>query len=188
VADSGGRSHEKIISGWGTRNLRVMVFLLKNFAGNDASMKRMLQLVAVVLVMVCDWPLTRADETAASNQLPIPAAVQNAVRSVVPEMEISRAEWDKEKYTIKLKNTKEDVLLTVSADGAIRSVERELWHAKIPAKVQAAVQKAFPDGKCGEAIKLTRTDVSYMVAVDRDGRKREVKVTTDGKLLEVEKE
>ena len=150
-------------------------------------MQRRLQVAALVLVLACALPLTRAEETAASIRLPIPEAVQSAVRAAVPGFVIARAEWDNDEYRIKLRGPEGDARVIVSADGAIRRVEREHRHSAVPLRVQRAILKAFPGGEIGDANRLTRTEISYTVEIGRDGRKHEVRVTADGKLLEVEK-
>lgn len=150
-------------------------------------MLRRLQVASLALVMAFASRLTRAEETTAVSRLPIPEAVQSAARAAAPGFVITRAEWNKEDYSVKLKGPNGDARVTLSADGAVRKVVREHRHATIPPRVQRAIQKAFPGGEIGEATKLTRTEISYTVEIARDGRKHEARVTADGKLLEVEK-
>lgn len=83
--------------------------------------------------------------------------------------------------------------IEVSADGKVLEIEKEITVDKLPANVQKAVTGKMPGGVISVGEQVERRDSEspakyYEVKVKHGGKMHELKVGSDGKVLEVEKD
>jgi hypothetical protein len=119
-----------------------------------------------------------------------PAPVKAAVDKAYPKAAIASCKAEKDQFEVKL--TKADgaaLELDVSADGKILEIEEVIALDKVPAAVMKAFAAKYPKAKASKAEKQTHTkdsSVSYELAFDADGKKKEATFTQDGKFVEEE--
>ena len=89
---------------------------------------------------------------------------------------------------LKVNGHKKDVLIDPS--GAVVEIEEEVALASLPAEVQATIKKGAGKGKITlvESITKNNTIEAYEAHVTRAGKKSEIKVAPDGRLISVEEE
>lgn len=152
-----------------------------------------MKMPAILRFVVCLLPLLPAWVSGADDNRNIveisrlPALVTNAVHRALPQWEIKRAERDDGVYRIRLSGPGGEAQVKVTADGEVRSIEQEVQGADLPEKVRKALERAFPRSRMKEAAKETKIEVFYVIEVQEGDRKREVKVNSEGKILEVER-
>jgi hypothetical protein len=80
--------------------------------------------------------------------------------------------------------------ILVDAKGKVVEVEEEMDPASLPASTQAAVRKSLGKGKVVKFESITKGGVlaGYEAVVDTSGKRTEVKLSPDGKLLAKAKE
>jgi len=126
----------------------------------------------------------------------VPSAAVNAVKERFPGAEIrDRVEKDTERtgvfYEFELWNDGNQIEVEVSAEGRIQEFEAELNAADLPRAVAAAIAKKFPGGKVTKAKEEferrgDREQTVYEVDVLVDGRKWEVEIAPNGRILDLD--
>ena len=141
---------------------------------------------ALFVLAYCGWGGDK-EEKEDSPARPVPEAVTNTVVEALPKWVITEIERDDDLYRVKLRSPQGEAVVRVNADGQLRSVYQEMGHEDAPEKVRRAVERAFRGGKVKETRKWTRIEVTYTVEVEKGGRTREVKINSEGRILEVER-
>jgi len=126
----------------------------------------------------------------------LPSAAVNAVKERFPGAEIrdkveKETESDGVFYEFELLKDGREIEVEVSAEGRIREIEAELTAADLPKAVAAAIGEKFPGGqvkKAKEEIKFQGEQERKVYEVDVlvDGKKLEVKLDPDGKILDID--
>lgn len=126
----------------------------------------------------------------------VPQAARDAINERFPGAAISeRVEKETKKYGVfyefdLIKDGKK-IEAEVSAEGKFREIETKLLPSDLPKAVADAVAKRFPDAKVRKAeeeIKFRgeREVKIYEVDIVVDGKKLEVKLDPEGKILKVD--
>ena len=135
----------------------------------------------------------------------LPPAVVQAVQRVFPQGEMKRAEKEEKdkrvSYEIKVESGEFLYSMETKADGTLLMVEREkrlekdndgdkeIKPSDLPAAVQAAAIKTFPNGKIKEADCKTKSGRTvYEVEVKDNGVEQIISVSAEGTVLGVKKE
>jgi hypothetical protein len=145
--------------------------------------------VAVLAVaVVC----ARADE----EKVPldkVPKAVMDAVKKKFPKAEVSGASTEKEDgktvYEMSLKLDKKNIDVTVTPEGKITLVEKEIDAKDLPKAVASALEAKYPKAKIELAEELSKEDkvTAYeIVIVTAEKKKFEVEFAPDGKFVKEE--
>lgn len=137
----------------------------------------------------------RADE----EKIPlkdVPKAVLDAVKARYPGAELKGAEKEvedgKTTYEIALTDKGKSIDVSLTAEGKVTAIETVVAIADLPKAVTEAVQAKYPKGTLRKAEEIVefqgdKETRSYEVIVATEGGKSvEVKLTPDGKVLEVE--
>ena len=153
-------------------------------------------LVAVLGVAILLSNL-RADE----EKVPldkVPAVVKDAVKKQFPKAELVSAEKDTEKgkttYEIVTKNEGKQITVTLTAEGEITGLEKQINSADLPKAVTAALEAKYPKAelqKTAEEVYEVKAGaeklVSYeVVLTTAEKTKHEVLVSPEGKITKVE--
>lgn len=121
----------------------------------------------------------------------VPAKAMTAVKKQFPGAKLVEATTDTvdgvTEYTVTLHHNKNTYEVTVTADGKILEIAREITFKDLPKPVAAAVHKHYPKGKVEAVWELTEPGVkgkTYQVEVlTADGKDLTVEFDPDGKLL-----
>ena len=107
------------------------------------------------------------------------------LRGLAKEVEDGKTFYEAE---LKVNGHNKDVL--IDPTGAVVEIEEQVAQASLPADVRATIQKAAGKGKITAVESITKNNTleAYEAHVTKAGKKSEIKVTTDGKLITAEKE
>jgi len=107
------------------------------------------------------------------------------LRGLTKEVENGKTFYEAE---LKVNGHNKDVL--IDASGAVVEIEEQVALSGLPAEVKATIQKAAGKGKITAVESITKNNSleAYEAHVTKAGKKSEVKVTPDGKLITGEKE
>jgi uncharacterized membrane protein YkoI len=111
----------------------------------------------------------RAEEEVPLEKLP--KEVLDAVKAKFPDVKLLSAEKHKDKgkmvYWVETKVKDVNIDVTVTPEGKVVEIDREIAIKDIPAPVMAAVKKRFPKGTITESSEVSRDDkvVAYDIQV-----------------------
>ncbi len=124
----------------------------------------------------------------------LPKAVSEAVMKKFPKAKMISASKEKEKdkivYEVQIKNEGYSMDVTVSAEGKILLVEKEIPVKELPKVITDAVETKYPKSTITSAEEISKDDkiTKYeMVITTADKKKLEVSFDPKGKFLEEEK-
>jgi uncharacterized membrane protein YkoI len=151
-------------------------------------------LVAVVLVLAA--AAARADE----EKVPldkVPKAVTDAVKARFPNAKLLGAEKEKEAgktvYEIAIEHKEQKIEVTLTPEGTIVEIEKQIAARDMPKAVSEALEGKYPKATykmIEEVIKVKggKEKVEYyeVLLVSAEGRRFEVSVAPDGKVLKTE--
>ncbi len=157
-------------------------------------MKTMMgRLMAGVAVLTLAFVCVRADE----EKVPLdklPKAVSDAVKAKFPKAEMVGASKEKEDgkevFEVQLKQNKLNIDVTVSPEGKILGVEKEIEAKDLPKKVAEALETKYPKATIKLAEELIKDDklTGYeLVITTADKKMLEVVFDPDGKFVKEEK-
>jgi uncharacterized membrane protein YkoI len=152
-------------------------------------------LVAAMFGIVAG-PVARADE----EKVPldkVPAAVSAAVKKRFPKAEVLQAskevEDGKTMYEVTVKDAGRKMDVSLTADGKLASIEKEITAKELPRKVAAALAAKYPGAKYETLeevihVKDGAETLAYYEALvtTADKKKVEVEVTADGEIKKTE--
>lgn len=156
-------------------------------------MKTMLgKLAAGVAVLALALVCARADE----EKVPldkVPKAVIDAVKKEFPKAEVAGAATEKEDgktvYEITLKLNKKNIDVTVTPEGKITLVEKEIDAKDLPKAVATALEAKYPKATIDlveELSKDGKVTAYEMKITTADKKKFEVEFAPDGKFVKEE--
>lgn len=126
---------------------------------------------------------------------PLPAAIEAAVKALMPNATIGKSELGKEgvkAYEIDVKDGSKEAEVTVAEDGTAINTEYTESMDTVPAAVSAAIKAqnaeikevvkvvAYAEVK---VVKLDAPVTSYEAEIVKDGKKMEIQFAADGKIL-----
>ncbi len=154
------------------------------------TVSRMLSLGAAVLVLAA---VVRADE----EKVPLdklPKAVVAAVKAKFPRAELVSAAKEKEDgktvFEVNIKNGGQTIEVTLTPEGKIVSLEKEIRALDLPKVVADALQAKYPRATIKKTEEITKGDklTAYeMLIITADKKTLEVTFDPQGKFLEEEK-
>ncbi len=137
----------------------------------------------------------RGDENEKIPLAKVPPKALKAVKELFPKAKLEpMAEKQDDdgtiQYVISLRNGKTDYEVTVTEEGTVTEVSKDLPFNQFPKKVIAGVQMKYPKAKVTESAELSvpgETDKKYYVELTTaKGQKLEVTLDADGDVLEEE--
>ncbi|MEX0711591.1 MAG: PepSY-like domain-containing protein [Pirellulales bacterium] len=155
---------------------------------------------AVGLAMLVGAGAVWADEDEQDIALEdLPKAVVEAVKARFPGAELAEAEKETEKgrtlYEVELKHNAQEIVVSVTPEGTIVEIEKEVTEKDLPKAVRKAVAEKYPGSTIQEAEEITvvkdgKDQVpSYEVAVATPDKKtRELLLKPDGTISSDEPE
>ena len=75
----------------------------------------------------------------------------------------------------------------LNEDSGVTDIDEDLEPEHLPDRIVQSLKRAFPKAHIKKGIKNTDIHISYKVFITSDGRKREVRISPRGKILEIEK-
>jgi uncharacterized membrane protein YkoI len=151
--------------------------------------------LAVGLALLAGLTAARADE-GKEEKVPLdklPRAVVDAVKAKFPGAELVSAEKEKEDgkdvYEVAIKFKDHNIEVTLTPEGKILSIEKEITLKDLPRAVAAALEARYPRADIKKVEEIDKDGViSYEVLlVTADKKKLEVTFDPKGKVLEEEK-
>ncbi len=125
----------------------------------------------------------------------LPKKVMAAAKKMFPDAKMIGAvkETDDDKkdevlYVVEYKIDGKAIELAIDADGKIEAIEKEIDAADLPKAVTRAFAKQYPNGKITKVEEVTDEDdtVVYELDITNDGKKSEVIMAPNGKILDTE--
>jgi hypothetical protein len=164
------------------------------FSIKETTMQRFVaRLVAVSAVLLVTALIATADEEKVALDK-LPQGVVDAVKARFPKAKLVEAakevEGGKTVFEVSIKNGKRSIDVTVSAEGKILSIEREIAVQKLPKAVKDAFDAKYPNAtvKLVEEISKPDTVAAYeLVIVTASSQNLEVSFDPQGKFLAEEK-
>jgi hypothetical protein len=127
------------------------------------------------------------------NREKLPSWVSNILAGQFADADIVSSERegddDDNRFEVELKRKADGRKVTVdlTEDVGVVEIDESVASDQLPAKVTRGLRKAFPNAEIRQAEKNTDIRVSYSIDIVSEGRKREVRISQRGKILEVEK-
>jgi uncharacterized membrane protein YkoI len=153
-------------------------------------------LITGVISLLFVGTSVRADEEKVALDK-VPRAVLDAVKARFPDAKVNKASKEKEDgkevYEINIKNKDQTIEVTVTTDGAITSIEKQITAKDLPRAVSEALEKKYPKATykvIEEVIKVKdkkETFECYEVLLVTDKKKTiEVCLSAEGKIIKEE--
>ncbi len=128
----------------------------------------------------------------------LPQKIKDSIKDRFPGAEVTSAEKENEKgkvmYDIELKHEGRKYEMDIKEDGTIVEIEKEIAAKDVPDAITKAVKKKFPTSTIKEVMEVNAVTgkeekpIHYEVAIETDGKKKEVIVSLDGKMVKGEGE
>jgi len=146
-----------------------------------------LRIALCILVLTIGFANTLASEKAVTMK-DLPTAVQRTVQEQSKGATIrgfsKEVEGGKTIYEVQMKVNGHGKDVSMDASGAVLEVEEEVALESIPAAAQAAIKKAAGSGQITKVEKVSGAkQTAYEAGMRRNGRRSEVRVSEDGRLL-----
>jgi hypothetical protein len=143
------------------------------------------------LILVGAVVLVAAQGRRDRAELPSPAV--EAVRRLFPNAEVEdvdredRGGMDSYKVEVQEKPRGKRAEIEVLSDGLVLRVEEDWPIQELPAEVLKGLRRSWSKAQIQEVRKRTRIDVSYELEVVQEGKRRELRISHTGRVLEIEK-
>ena len=159
------------------------MFRVKNAAGFLVSL--MLVFSANTLAQNSEKSVKMKDLPEAVRKTVLEQSKGATLRGLAKEIEDGKTFYEAE---LKINGHNRDVLIDPS--GAVVEIEEQVALSSLPAEAKATIQKAAGKGKITVVESITRNAnlEAYEAHVSTAGKKSEIKVTPDGKLITSEEE
>jgi hypothetical protein len=151
------------------------------------------QLVAVSAVLVVTAVMATADEQKLALDK-LPQGVVDAVKAKFPKAKLVEAakevEGGKTVFEVSIKNGKRNIDVTVSAEGKILTIEKEISIKNLPKAVKEAFDAKYPNATVTLVEEISKPDTvaAYeLVIVTASSQNLEVSFDPQGKFLAEEK-
>jgi len=128
----------------------------------------------------------------------LPAAIEAAVKALFPNGTISESKQEEEEikaYKVEVKDGNSETDVKVAEDGTVIEVESEATIDTVPAAVAAVIKAQNAEVKevskevkyaKVQVIKLDTPVTTYSADITKDGKKIEIEIAADGKIIEQE--
>jgi len=150
-------------------------------------MKICSEITLSILMVTLGFTAGLASEKATTMK-DLPAAVQRTVQEQsngAAILHLSReVEGGKTVYEVEMKVKGRGKDVTIDGSGAVLEVEEEVALESIPGAARAAIKKATGSGQITKVETVTEgNQLAYEAHLRKDGKRSEVKVSGDGRLL-----
>ncbi|HEY8157586.1 MAG TPA: PepSY domain-containing protein [Methylobacter sp.] len=152
----------------------------------------------LITAVLATLPMILGQANAGEKELSknqVPKAVIDAFEKDYPNAKASEFEQEtfegKTAYEVEYKENGKEVALLYGDDGTLLQKEEEIDGKSLPKPVAQAVKKAHPKAEIKEVEKLMKPDgtlTGYEVEIKTAGKKTELELDTNGKILKTEKE
>ena len=126
----------------------------------------------------------------AENRRDPPEWVQRILEQQFAHAELVefRREGDHD-YEAKLRRKDDRRPVEVEMDelAGVTDIDEDLDPERLPERIVQALKRAFPKAEIRKGTRRTDIHVSYKIHITMDGRKRAVRISPHGKILEIEK-
>jgi hypothetical protein len=145
--------------------------------------------LAVIAATLCAIPSLAQEHEKKINRSDLPPAVEKTVAAQTQGATIRGFNEEKENgqtyYEAELTVNGHTKDILIDPSGAVAEVEEQVDFASLPAAVQSGLQAKAGTGKLGKVESITKHDklVAYEAKVVTNGKRSEVQVGPDGKLL-----
>jgi hypothetical protein len=151
-------------------------------------------LLAGVALLALTAACARADEEEKVPLDKLPKAVVDAVKAKFPKAKLVGAEKEKEDgkevYEVAIKDGDSNIEVTVTPEGKITTVEKEITLKDVPKAVSDAFEAKYPKATVKKVEEISKddkiTEYEFLI-VTADTKKLEVSFDPKGKFLEEEK-
>jgi hypothetical protein len=152
---------------------------------------------AALVAMVCTVSYAEKCEKG-EKKCSLPAAIEAAVKALFPKGVISESKQDEEEikaYKVEVKDSNNETDVKLAEDGTVIEVESEATIDTVPAAVAAAIKAEKAEVKevskevqyaKVQIVKLDTPITTYSADIVKDGKKIELEIAADGKILEQE--
>lgn len=146
--------------------------------------------VAVMLTLALTGVSWAADEEEDIALDKLPAAVVKAVKDKFPEGKLVKAskevDGDKATYEVSLTNKGQAIDVTLTADGKIELIEKEIAAKDLPKAIRSTLDAKYPKAEIQKAEEITEGDKPKyeVILVTADKKRLEVELDAAGKVIE----
>jgi hypothetical protein len=128
----------------------------------------------------------------------LPAAIEAAVKALFPSGVISESKKEEEEikaYEVEVKVGEAESDVKVAEDGTVMEVESDETIETVPAAVAATIKAQNAEVKeiskeveyaKVQVVKLNTPETTYSAEIIKDGKKIEIEIAADGKIIEQE--
>jgi hypothetical protein len=160
-------------------------------------MKQFLRLSGFLLGLTfLAWLALAGQEDRTRSLSELPQAVLSILKSTFPDAEVKRIEKtgdaddddDDRRFELELaaRPDRRRIDLEITRSGELLEIDERVPASELPEGVRRALRKAFPGGEIVQAEKESEIEITYRVQVTARDRKREVKLTRRGRIVEIE--
>lgn len=137
-------------------------------------------------------PLVALALPALASSKPCPTAVRDAVMKAHPAARLKNCKPEKDngklQYEVKISTGGKQIELDLTPEGALLQTEEKVPLGTVPAAVLSGFRAKYAATRPVAAEKQTKADgkITYEVAFERDGKRREATFTDGGAFVEEE--
>lgn len=157
-------------------------------------MKAQFWITTILTIFLIAFGLANANAKEVSKHQ-VPKAVLEAFEKAYPNAE--EIEFEKEMvegkavYEVEYKENGKEFEITYDADGVILQIEETLDVKALPEPIIQAISKAYPKATIEDAERVINPDgtvAAYEVEIKTEGKKLELELDANGKILKTEQD
>lgn len=157
-------------------------------------MNKQFWITAILMALSLALGQAHASDTQV-NKNEVPKAVLEAFEKAYPNAK--DVEFEKETsngksvYEVEFKENDREREVLFDADGVILQIEESLDVKSLPEPIAKAISQAYPNATIEDAEKITKPDgtiIVYEVEIKNDGKKLELELDANGKILKAEQD
>ena len=157
-------------------------------------MKTQFLITTIAIILLIVFGQANADEKEVSKQQ-VPKTVLEAFEKAYPnakEIEFEKEIIDgKAVYEVEFKENDREYEVLYDSDGVIVQIEETLDAKALPESIVQAISKAYPKATIEDAEKVMKPDgtvIAYEVEIKSEGKKLELELDANGKILKTEQD
>ena len=157
-------------------------------------MKTQFCITTILVTFLIAFGQANASETELTKQQ-VPKAILDAFEKAHPNAQ--EVEFEKEMvegkavYEVEYKENGREYEILYDSDGVILQMEETLDVKALPEPIVQAISKAYPKATIEDAEKVMKPDgtvIAYEVEIKTEGKKLELELDADGKILKTEQD
>ncbi len=157
-------------------------------------MKTQFLITTIAIILLIVFGQANADEKEVSKQQ-VPKTVLEAFEKAYPnakEIEFEKEMIDgKAVYEVEFKENDREYEILYDSDGVIVQMEETLDAKALPESIVQVISKAYPKAIIEDAEKVMKPDgtvIAYEVEIESEGKKLELELDANGKILKTEQD